>query len=190
MQLEIYQMSLLQFTWTKFFIIPELFDLLKRNFGSVNKISLETVSSQNHTSLQHLLMPKWLILKRNQTSQVSFLIFYVNFIGSQIRNMIRPWSFLKHVSLTKEVDWWQHFQFMTTSSKIGSWPANYMPITWPSQWRHKLSLIHKEYPWYKFQAYTILIKILRRRCALTNIEKKVYVRRFRSFILLIFFDRY
>ena len=149
-QLEIYQMSLLQPTWTKFFMIPEPFDLLKWNFGSVKKILLGTVSSQNHTSLQHLLIPKWLILKHSQTSQVNFLIFYVNFIRSQIRNMTRPWNFLKHVSLTKEVDWWHHFQFMTTPSKIGCWPANYIPIKWHSQWRHKLSLIHKEYPWYKF----------------------------------------
>lgn len=103
-----------------FFRIPEPFDLLKWNFGSVNKILLGTVSSQNHTSLQHLLMPKWLILKRSQTSKVNFLIFYVSFIRSPIRNMIRPWNFLKHVSLTKEVDWWHHFQFMTTSSKIGA----------------------------------------------------------------------
>ena len=30
--------------------------------------------------------------------------------------MIRPWNFAKYVSLTKEVDWWSHFQYLMTSS--------------------------------------------------------------------------
>ena len=41
------------------------------------------------------------------------------------------------------------------SSKFRFWSVNYTSVTWPSQWRHQSSSIHKRYHWYKFRVHTV-----------------------------------
>ena len=45
----------------------------------------------------------------------------------------------------KEVDWWRHFQYLITSSYIGSWSVNYTPVTWPSQLCQQSLSLHNGY---------------------------------------------
>ena len=82
------------------------------------------------------------------TFGIFWQIFFDNFLGIlkqllSLRNMIRSCNRL--MTSFKEVDWWRHFQYLITSSYIGSWSVNYTSVTWPSQLCQQSSSLHNGY---------------------------------------------
>ena len=82
-----------------FFLTPEPREVLRWNFGLVSKITLGIFFGQTHTTslvsanVQMTHFETWLHFK----DLLQYLEFYIDFLVSEIWDILQPWNFLKNV---------------------------------------------------------------------------------------------
>ena len=114
----------------------------ERNFFVISEAAQWTKFHQAHFQVKTTLPSSFC-----QCSNNSFWIgirFYrpiffgilSNFLISLVRDTVKPWNVWRYVSLIKEVDWWRHFHFLMTNSKICIWSVSYTPVMLHNQWHY------------------------------------------------------
>ena len=135
-----------------FLITTEPLELLRWDLGPANKTSSRIFSSQKHTPLSFYACANYLFwnVARLYRPMFWYLKLLLIFQGWRQKKILK----LSKVCLLEKRNW-----LMTSFStfdviKIGFWSVNYTLVMWTSQGRHQLSIVHKGYPWYKFQVDT------------------------------------
>ena len=129
---------------------PEPREVSKRNNSPVNKIALETFLGPNHTPslasayVQMTHFETWLHYV------FQYLATYIDLLVCKVGHMLRPWNVLKKRLFTKILICDTIFNFRWCHQKLVSGLHN-TPVTWPSEWHHQSSSLHKGNSWYKFQ---------------------------------------